>query len=268
MKFMLNIVMIMIITLTFSWPATVGAWSRQGQYKSDDRHKRHYKKYKHHRNYRHRNTPSREDYRHRLRHRFDFNRHSHRKHIYKNSHRKYYYKNSHRKYIYKNSIRRFPHGHSRQSYLYDSNDNHYTSAQGWDLIKKDRFHEAKDLFGDVAARYPDRGEPKIGVAIASAQSQQMFDGVRAMRRALLYEPDALSRVQVDSRLHSRLKRLVNDYQSSFHGLSRADSSFMVASLYYMMGNRDHCRRELEKNRAENDRAPSTMNLYRLAEYRY
>ena len=246
MKLLLNIVTIFIISLAFSWPVTAVAWNRQDQYKADDKQKRHYKK--HYRNSHPGNTPNWEDYHHRLRHRFNFNRHSDKKYSYRHSNRKQHY------------------GHSYRPYSHDSRDRYYTSAQGWDLIKKDRFHEALDLFGEVASIYPNRGEPKIGYAIVAAQSRQMFNGVRAMRRALLYEPEALNRVQVDSRLYSRLKRLVSEYQSSFHGLSRSDTHFMVASLYFMMGRQDHCRRELEKNDAENDRAPSTINLYRLAGY--
>ena len=45
--------------------------------------------------------------------------------------------------------------------------------------------------------------------------------------------------------------------------SASDTHFMVASLYYLMNDPDRCMAALEKNRALNDQAVSTLNLYHL-----
>ena len=41
---------------------------------------------------------------------------------------------------------------------------------------------------------------------------------------------------------------------------------MVASLFYLMNDHDHCIEALKNNQAAPDQAVSTINLYRLAGY--
>ncbi len=107
----------------------------------------------------------------------------------------------------------------------------YTVEDGWDLIKKDRSHTALDVFGELSKSNPGVGGPKLGYAIAAADTDSLSKSVWAMRRALIYHPGVLEYFRLDPWLENKLKRLVSKYQGKSHGLPDKDAYFMQASLF-------------------------------------
>ena len=57
-------------------------------------------------------------------------------------------------------------------------------SYGWDLIRKGRSHTALDVFAEIANYNLASGGPKLGYAIAAADSGQLSKSVWAMRRVL------------------------------------------------------------------------------------
>jgi hypothetical protein len=138
-------------------------------------------------------------------------------------------------------------------------------SYGWDLIKKGRSHTALDVFGEIANSYPTSGGPKLGYAIAAADSGQLSKSVWAMRRALEFDSEFFSLFSMDKRLERKLVRLTSKYRGYSHGLQEHDAHFMLASLYYLLGNHLECLQAIERNKKANDYSPSARNLYHLAE---
>lgn len=155
----------------------------------------------------------------------------------------------------------------RHGYYWDDYEtSRYTVSQGWEMIKKERADKAMQIFHHLADSNPDWGEPKVGYAIAVAQSRQMPDGIRYMRRALRQYPESLNQIQIRGDLYSPVKKVAEGYRSGYRGLDPEDQHFMVASLYYLMGEIDICFEELEKGSAADDRDQSTINLRQIAGY--
>ena len=204
------------------------AWSDHDRYHKGDRSHHYYKHHRHHKKYHPRHTPNWDDYHHRLHYRFNFHSHVHPWHY---------------------------HDYPR-----------YTDSNGWEMIKKDRPRKAMEIFDELADRNPNRGEPKVGLAIAAAQSRQMSEGVRFMRRALKDDPESLNRIRMTPKLYEPIKQVAEEYRSGSHRLNPGDKHFMGAALYYLMGELDICFEEIEKGTAVNDQNSSTMNLHRLAGY--
>ncbi len=64
------------------------------------------------------------------------------------------------------------------------NEPRHTMSYGWDLIRKGRSHTALDVFAEIANYNLASGGPKLGYAIAAADSGQLSKSVWAMRRVL------------------------------------------------------------------------------------
>ena len=263
MNLLKNIWIVFISATFLSLPPAVSAWNQRSYHKDhrdyyEKSYDRHHKKYRHQKKFHPKKNPSWENYQHRLQHRFNFREHNHKRYRFHDHKEKRYRFRDHNEKRY-----RFrDHSYNRyREYRHDE-----TPSHGWELVKKGRSQKALNVFSRIANRYPYDGEPKIGYAVAAAQSRQMYDGVRAMRRALRYDPDSLDRIRVDGKLYDELYELAKGYQRRTHGLDSADRHFMAASLYYLIGERENYLEALEKNHEADDRSQSTMNLYRLAGY--
>jgi len=145
------------------------------------------------------------------------------------------------------------------------NEPHHTMAYGWDLIRKGRSHTALDVFSEIANYNPASGGPKLGYAIAAADSGQLSKSVWAMRRVLEADSEFFRHFSIDGRLERKLVRLTRKYRGYSHGLRERDAHFMTASLHYLLGNRRECLEAIERNKKVDDYSPSAMNLHRLAE---
>lgn len=170
-----------------------------------------------------------------------------------------YYRNHDSSPYYK-SWRPPSYNYSRPQYT-----DHYTMEDGWDLVKKGRSHTALDVLGQLAKSNPDAGGPKLGYAIASADTGQLSQGVWSMRRALTFGPGAFQQFVLDPRLESRLERLVSKFHGRSHGLPEKDVYFMQASLYYLLNDTNACLAAIEHSKNTNDRSDSAKNLYYMAQ---
>ena len=85
-----------------------------------------------------------------------------------------------------------------------------------------------------------------------------------MRRALEMDPDSIHYVTIDMSLRPRVEQLVTRYQSYPDRTSgNADAAFMLASLYYLLGDLSSARVQVDLGLAAGDRSSSTANLARL-----
>ncbi len=117
--------------------------------------------------------------------------------------------------------------------------------------------DALRVFGDEATRRPTKGAPKIGYALAAALNGDLAKGVRAMRRALRIDPDALHYVRIEEGLRSRIEGLVERYAA----LERSrDSNFMLAALHYLLHDLDSAERAIKLVVVAGDGPRGTVNL--------
>lgn len=161
-----------------------------------------------------------------------------------------------------------PWRHGPPRYIHDYRPRYtdmYTEQDGWDLIKKYRSHTALELFENISGTTPAAGGPKLGIAIAAADTGQLSKSVTAMRLALRYHPGALQLFEPEDWLKYRLKRLVKKYQGRSHGLQNQDAYFMIAAFYYMLKDRDACLEAVRLGKKANDTSDSTLNLFYMAE---
>jgi hypothetical protein len=155
-------------------------------------------------------------------------------------------------------------------YLYDPHkrDHGDRLAFGWDLLRQDLSGRALRVFGDVAEAYPLNGEPKVGYAIAAAETGRLSKGVWAMRRALQYDPDALDYVSLDYVLRVIVKDLIGRYKYwNDYGVREIDSYFMVAAFHYLLGEWDASEKAMDRVRYLKDYSVSAKNLRHLIQAR-
>ena len=171
-------------------------------------------------------------------------------------HRHYYpspYYRSYRHY-------RHPYHHDYRWYRQD-----YTMADGWNMVRQGRSGIALNIFEDLSERHPGAGGPKLGYAIAAADTGRLEKSVWAMRRALQFGPGAVQIFKPDRQLEGKLKRLVEKYQGRSHGLPDKDAYFMQAALYYMLADKAACSEAIRLSREMDDTSDSAKNLYFMAE---
>ena len=156
-------------------------------------------------------------------------------------------------------------GHKKRPYAGASLDN------GWDLLAGDRAGDALHHFSAAAQANPASGLPKVGLAMAAADLGHLGRGVRAMRRAMRVDPDAIHYVDGQNGLRYKVEHLIQRYQGSdLYSAGDADAYFMLAALHYILDDLQASKKYAEQ---AGDGATSTRNLYRLidrrvAGYRY
>ncbi len=155
--------------------------------------------------------------------------------------------------------------HYRDFHHYRPRYQYTTIEAGWDLVKKGRSHTALEVFGRLAKSNPAAGEPKLGYAIAAADTGQLSQSVWSMRRALQFGPGAFQMFAPDLRLRGTLERQVVKFKGRSHKLPQKDAWLMQASLYYLLGDADACLAAIEKSKNAKDTSDSAKNLYYMAE---
>ena len=134
------------------------------------------------------------------------------------------------------------------------------TALGWTQLSSGDYPEALETFSKLARYEPNDGSVWIGSALASAMNSDLHKGVWAMRSALRIEPDSLYYLTIDSELEGVLLDLVNQYRNDEqHTLATTAREFMLASLYYLLGDDESAGKILPVN----DKDISTRNLRRL-----
>jgi len=270
-----------------------GYSSRHGHYKVGHNHPYRHGHYKAGRNYRYRHghykSVGKNNYR-RGHYGYGYNRHHH---PYKHYKPKSYYRHGlYGRYGFgKYGYYRYPYGHRYYYRSYPANLYYYNAyqddyrdssydagsdgssdyqedfARGWNLLRDDRPAEALQAFGHYAQANPAEGIPKVGYALALAELGRLLDkGIRAMRRALQENPEALPYVAIDGKLRPKVERAKKRYEQSdkFFG-NDPGGSFMLAALYYLLDDMDAAQKAMERNTDSYDTSTSTKNLKRLIE---
>ena len=275
-----------------------GYSSRLGHYKAGHNHRYRHGHYKAGRNHRYRhghyksvrkNHYRRGYYGYGAKHRYGYNRHHYRSKHYRP--KSYYRHGFYGRYGYgKYGYYRYPYGHRYYYRPYPANLYYYNAyqddyrdssdeagsdgsidyqedyARGWNLLREDRPAEALQAFGHYAQANPTEGTPKVGYALALAELGRLDNGIRAMRRALQENPEALPYVAIDGKLRPKLERVKGRYEQSeqFFG-NDPGGSFMLAALYYLLDDMDAAQKAMERNIDSYDTSTSAINLKRLIE---
>lgn len=136
---------------------------------------------------------------------------------------------------------------------------------GWELVGKGRSRSALEIFAQLARSNPSNGDPKIGYAVAAADLGLFSKSVWAMRRALEYEPSSLHRLSIGTHLAGTIGYLSEQFRNSYHGLNTSDTYFMLAVLYYLLGEPAETQSAIEVVRHSGDYSKSAQNLYYLVD---
>ena len=133
---------------------------------------------------------------------------------------------------------------------------------GWLQLSNGEYTKARDTFSSLARKESNDGSFRIGYALAAASIGDLHKGVWAMRSALRIDPDSLNHFMTDGYLQGIVLDLIYRYEDEdHHTLATTARKFMIASLYYMLGDDESAGNILPVN----DKDSSTRNLLRLIE---
>lgn len=132
---------------------------------------------------------------------------------------------------------------------------------GWLLLASGEAHRALKTFSVQTRKDPNNSILKVGYALAAAETGDLHKGVSAMRGALRSDPDSLHNLTLDEDLQGIVKNLIHRYEDDRYDttLATAATDFMIASLYYLLGDAESAGLVLPAQ----DTDSSTRNLDRL-----
>ena len=132
---------------------------------------------------------------------------------------------------------------------------------GWLLLARGEAHRALKTFSVQTRNDPNNSILKVGYALASAETGDLHKGVSAMRGALRSDPESLHNLKLDEDLQGIVKDLIHRYEDDRDdtSLATAATDFMIASLYYLLGDTESAGLVLPAQ----DTDSSTRNLDRL-----
>ncbi|MDH3888132.1 MAG: hypothetical protein OEU78_06505 [Gammaproteobacteria bacterium] len=132
---------------------------------------------------------------------------------------------------------------------------------GWLLLGKGEAHKALKVFSRQTRNDPANSTLKVGYALAAAETGDLHKGVSMMRSALRSDPDSLHDLTLDEDLQGIVKNLIPRYEDDRYNttLATAARAFMIASLYYLLGDAESAGLVLPAQ----DTDSSTRNLDRL-----
>jgi len=141
-----------------------------------------------------------------------------------------------------------------------------TMADAWELLAGGSADAALEAFDCLADVLPDDGLPLIGFALAASLLDEHEDATAVMREALRVDPEALRYVPDDERLHGQLAQLVVHYETrARQQYGDVDALFMVAALWYLLGQEDTAHYAIDIAVTLGDADPSTLSLQALLE---
>jgi len=152
--------------------------------------------------------------------------------------------------------------HDIADLLADTVDTEYSdNTLGWLLLANGEVHSALKTFSIQTRNAPGNNILKVGYALATAKTGDLHKGVSLMRAALRSDPDSLHHLILDQNLQGIVKNLIHRYEDDgYHTtLATAARHFMIASLYYLLGDAKSAGLILPAQ----DTDKSTRNLYRL-----
>ena len=132
---------------------------------------------------------------------------------------------------------------------------------GWLLLARGEAHRALKTFSVQTRNDPNNSILKVGYALAAAETGDLHKGVSAMRGALRSDPESLHNLKLDEDLQGIVKNLIHRYEDDRYdtSLATAATDFMIASLYYLLGDAESAGLVLPAQ----DTDSSTRNLDRL-----
>ncbi len=141
----------------------------------------------------------------------------------------------------------------------------YAADEGWNkLISGDAGH-ALDIFAVQSQQNLESGIPRIGFALAAAAIGERERAVRAMRKAVTTDPEALNLVQNDEELMTTIDFLNDVYKEELTvNPANSDNTFMVAALSYIREDYSTANNLL----SDNDQSFSAIKLKELLARHY
>jgi hypothetical protein len=137
------------------------------------------------------------------------------------------------------------------------------NVPGWLQLANREYLDALNTFSTQARIEPNDGTLMIGYALAAAETGDLHKGVWAMRSALRIDPESLINLTLDASLEGIVKNLITQYSDDRQDtLAIVAKEFMIASLYYLLGDNDSAGKSLPVE----DTDSSTKNLSRLIEH--
>jgi len=132
----------------------------------------------------------------------------------------------------------------------------------WHDLARGTEHAAARRFASIAETWPDRPEPKLGYALATAAKSRDATAIWAMRRALRFEHFDPAYAIADS---ERLTHLARDLRRHYQKLAdtsygKPDPHFMVAALSLLLHDFDHAARSAAAATEYGDNDASVRNL--------
>jgi tetratricopeptide (TPR) repeat protein len=137
----------------------------------------------------------------------------------------------------------------------------FITGKAWAALADGRFHEAADRFTDKIDDHPSLGLPRIGYAITAARYGDLSTGVRAMREALHYDPDAIHFVPRNDLIDAKIDNVLDRYQSWYERAeNQANPAFMIACLELIRGRTSKAVAMLDKALQAGDDSVAAQNL--------
>lgn len=143
-------------------------------------------------------------------------------------------------------------------------DYHYGNQEGWDKLAKGDAGHALDIFAVQSQQQLHNGVPRIGFALAAAAIGDRDRGMRAMRKAVSMDPNALQNLTLNPDVFATIDFLQGEYSRAIQSdNNNTDDAFMLATLS-VMKNDFATAQELMNN---TDTSNSAKNLRELLEVR-
>jgi len=134
-------------------------------------------------------------------------------------------------------------------------------TNGWGALIEGDARQALAAFSREARSRPADGAPKAGYALAAASAGDLDNGVRAMRRAFRYEPEALPELAHNLGAHATVDDLIADYEyDAGGGRAQPDAAFMIAALHLLNGRRAEAESAAARAAEAGDGSASLRNL--------
>ncbi len=153
---------------------------------------------------------------------------------------------------------------AREQPAQDVEETDFDHGEGWDRLGEGNPYDAMHIFAEEADANPNDGVAKIGLGLAAAETGDLARGVWAMRRALRVDAESIRYVPVDRRIAGRIRALMSAYRADAQAPDkRADYSFMLAALHYLVDERAAARDEVRLALEYGDRSNSANNLDKM-----
>jgi hypothetical protein len=135
---------------------------------------------------------------------------------------------------------------------------------GWTLLADGQASIALDVFAQQAQRNSNYSGPKIGYALSVAVAGDLYFGVWEMRRASRINSASMRAFKLPEQLRPTVEELIKTFKAEqLKNTRKADVSFMLASLHYLMQNSESAKREIDLAIREGDRSQSALNLNQI-----